>query len=161
MLWTAAYLGSCLGINLAYSWAPDQDMLWSACIGAIFVLRDLVQARIGHWSLVPMVVACVLSWVLGDPAVAVASTAAFAVGGTLDWIVFSLSRLPLRVRVLASSACSVPADTAVFCMMLGLYDPVMWGVTIASKMAGVAVSCAVVVGRDHPGRRPVRVRAAA
>lgn len=139
MIWTAAYLGSVVAINLAFSWLPEFDLIWSTWVGLIFVLRDMVQTRIGHWSLLPMIAACLISWMLGDPFVAAASALAFATSETIDWLVFTITKRPLRDRLWISSACSIPIDTAVFCLMLGLYAPSIWFAAIASKFFGVTM----------------------
>jgi uncharacterized PurR-regulated membrane protein YhhQ (DUF165 family) len=138
MHWIVGYLASVVAVNLAFSWAPHLDAVWSLWVGFVFILRDMVQARVGHWSLLPMALACLVSWLLGDPVVAAASAAAFAVSETVDWAVFTLTRRPLRDRLWISSACAVPADTAVFFLALGVYDPWAWAAAVLSKSVAAA-----------------------
>jgi uncharacterized PurR-regulated membrane protein YhhQ (DUF165 family) len=139
MIWLAAYIGSVLAINFAFSFAPELDLIWSCWAGLIFVLRDMVQVRYGHWSLVAMLAGSVLSYLLADPFVATASVAAFAVSELIDWAVFTITRRPLRDRLWISAALSVPVDTAIFFGMLDIWDPAVWAVSLASKLAGVSV----------------------
>jgi uncharacterized PurR-regulated membrane protein YhhQ (DUF165 family) len=147
MIWLAAYIGSVLAINFAFSLAPHLDLIWSCWAGLIFILRDMVQVRYGHWSLGAMVIATVLSYLLADPVVATASVAAFAVSELIDWAVFTITRRPLRDRLWLSAALSVPVDTAIFFGMLDVWNPAVWAASIGSKLAGVTVVWLLMRGR--------------
>jgi uncharacterized PurR-regulated membrane protein YhhQ (DUF165 family) len=116
-----AYLATIVCVNVGFSKLPllplpDGGALPSMAIvaGAVFVLRDFVQVRIGHGVVAVMAVGVVLSWWLASPAVALASGLAFAVAESVDWAVFSWSRASFQRRVLLSSIVAVPLDTAVF-----------------------------------------------
>lgn len=139
MMWLAAYIGSVVAINYAFSLAPHLDLVWSCWVGLIFILRDMVQVRYGHWALAAMLTGTVLSYLLADPFVATASVVAFAVSEGIDWLVFTITRRPLRDRLWLSAALSVPADTAIFFGMIDVWDPVVWTASVASKLAGVSV----------------------
>lgn len=148
MIWLAAYIGSVVAINYAFSLAPHLDLVWSCWVGLIFILRDMVQVRYGHRALLAMAVATALSYALADPFVATASVAAFAVSETIDWLVFTVTRRPLRDRLWLSAALSVPADTAIFFGMIDVWDPMVWTASIASKLAGVTVVWLLMRARD-------------
>ena len=148
MIWLAAYIGSVVAINYAFSMAPHLDLVWSCWVGLIFVLRDMVQVRFGHWSLAAMAAGIVLSYLLADPFVALASVAAFAVSETIDWAVFTVTKRPLRDRLWLSAALSVPVDTALFFGMIGIWSPTVWTASIASKLAGVTVVWLFMRARD-------------
>ena len=150
MSWTVAYLSSVVTINLAFSWLPEYSLLWSAWTGLVFVLRDMVQTRVGHYAILPMIAAVLLSWVMGDPAVALASATAFAVSETVDWFVFTVTKRPLRDRLWISSSVSIPLDTAVFCLMLNLLDPSVWMSAILSKMLAVSLIYVAMSLRARP-----------
>lgn len=152
MIWLAAYIGSILAINYAFSLFPHLDLVWSCWAGLIFVLRDMVQVRFGHWSLAAMLVGTLLSTLLADPFVATASVAAFAVSELIDWAVFTVTKRPLRDRLWLSAALSVPVDTALFFGMLDIWDPGVWAASLASKLLGVSVVWALMRARD--GRMP-------
>ncbi len=139
MIWLAAYIGSVFAINYAFSLAPDLDLVWSCWVGLIFILRDMVQVRYGHWSLGAMVVGAGLSYLLADPFVATASVTAFAVSETIDWVIFTITRRPLRDRLWLSAGLSTPIDTAIFFGMIGVWTPTVWLASVASKLAGVTV----------------------
>ncbi len=151
MIWLAAYIGSVLTINYAFSLAPELDLLWSCWAGLIFILRDMVQVRYGHGSLAAMLAATVLSLLLADPVVATASVIAFAASEVIDWLVFTVTRRPLRDRLWLSAALSVPVDTALFFGLLGIWEPAVWAASLASKLAGVSVVWLLMRVRD--GRR--------
>ena len=148
MIWLAAYIGSVVAINYAFSIAPHLDLVWSCWVGLIFVLRDMVQVRFGHGSLLAMAAGILLSYVLADPFVAFASVAAFAVSETIDWAVFTITKRPLRDRLWLSSALSIPVDTAIFFGLIGVLSPTVWTASIASKLAGVSVVWLLMRARD-------------
>ncbi|PGH53043.1 preQ0 transporter [Azospirillum palustre] len=148
MLWLAAYIGSILAINFAFSLFPHLDLAWSCWAGLIFILRDMVQVRFGHWALAAMLSGTVLSYLLTDPFVATASVVAFAVSEMIDWAVFTVTRRPLRDRLWISAALSVPVDTAIFFGMLDVWDPTVWAASFASKLLGVSVVWLLMRARD-------------
>lgn len=148
MIWLVAYMGSVLAINYAFSAAPQLDLVWSCWAGLIFVLRDMVQVRYGHWSLAAMLTGTTLSFLLADPFVATASVTAFAASELIDWAVFTVTRRPLRDRLWLSAALSVPVDTALFFGMLGVWEPSVWAASLASKLAGVSVVWMAMKARE-------------
>ncbi|MFD1625868.1 preQ0 transporter [Azospirillum griseum] len=148
MIWLSAYIGSILAINYAFSLFPHLDLVWSCWVGLIFVLRDMVQVRFGHWALAAMLAGTVLSYLLADPFVATASVAAFAVSELIDWLVFTVTKRPLRDRLWLSAALSVPVDTALFFGMLGVWDPGVWAASLASKLVGVSAVWALMRARE-------------
>lgn len=148
MIWLAAYIGSVLAINYAFSWAPHMDLVWSCWAGLIFLLRDMVQVRYGHWSLAAMLTATLLSFLLANPFVAAASVTAFAVSELIDWGVFTVTRRPLRDRLWISAALSVPIDTAIFFGMLDIWAPSVWAASLASKLAGVSAVWVLMRARE-------------
>src|SRR3954454_17440990 len=152
MIYLVAYIASVVAINYAFSYAPHLDLLWSCWVGLIFVLRDMVQTRYGHWSLAAMIVGGILSYWLADPFVATASVTAFAVSETVDWIVFTVTRRSLKDRLWISSALSIPVDTLLFFGILGLWDATVIGTALASKLAGVSAVWALMMSREARAR---------
>jgi len=148
MIWLAAYIGSVVAINYAFSIAPHLDLVWSCWVGLVFILRDMVQVRYGHRSLLAMAAGIALSYALADPFVAFASVAAFAVSETIDWAVFTVTRRPLRDRLWLSAALSVPVDTALFFGMIGVWSPEVWTASAASKLAGVTAVWLLMRARE-------------
>lgn len=133
------YIGSVVLINFAFSTAPQLDVLWSAWGGLVFILRDLTQTRFGHGAVLAMLVALLLSYFTADPAIALASAVAFGISECIDWLVFSVTRRPLRDRLWLSSALSIPVDTLIFFGMIGALTPAVAGTSLLSKFAGVSV----------------------
>ena len=68
-----------------------------------------------------------------------ASCVAYLLGEAIDWLVYSLTKKPLRDRVLLSSLLSTPVDSAVFLAMIGFCS--VGGVLLmtVSKMLGAGV----------------------
>ncbi|HDS1735481.1 MULTISPECIES: VUT family protein [Pseudomonas] len=137
MFYLLAYISSVVLINYAFSSAPHLDVIWSAWGGLVFILRDMVQTRYGHGALLAMLAALLLSYVTSEPAIALASATAFFVSELIDWLVFSITRRPLRDRLWLSSALSIPVDTVIFFGMIGALTPAVAGTALASKFAGV------------------------
>jgi uncharacterized PurR-regulated membrane protein YhhQ (DUF165 family) len=137
------YIGLIVAVNYGFSVVPPMTLpggdLWppmSLLVGFIFVARDYAQREVGHWVILAMLVAGGLSYLLAEPAVAVASVAAFLVSEFADWAVYSVTRRPFAERILWSSAVGTPIDSLVF---LGLIGFASVGGVIAmtlSKMVG-------------------------
>ena len=149
MHWLLAYIGGVVVINYCFSVAPHLDFVWSCAVGFTYILRDMVQVRYGHWSLLAMAVATVASYLTSDPVVALASVSAFAAAELIDWLVFTITRRPLRDRLWISGLASAPFDTAIFFGMLDIWDPTVWALSIFSKLIGVSVIWTVMKSREQ------------
>ncbi len=126
----------------------------SILVGLILVVRDFAQREIGHWVFVPFIIACAISYALSSPALAIASTASFAVSELVDWAVFTLTRRPLSKRILWSAGLAVPVDTAIFLYGLSLVHPgaatpTTFAGMIISKLAGVYAVYLMVKRRER------------
>ncbi|WP_119461076.1 VUT family protein [Rhodospirillaceae bacterium SYSU D60014] len=85
-------------------------------VGLAFVLRDLVQRRLGLlWSAVAIAVGAALSAVFAPPALVLASITAFALSETADLAVYTpLQRRGLVVAAMASSVVGLVVDSLLF-----------------------------------------------
>lgn len=85
-------------------------------VGLALVLRDLAREAAGRTAvLTAIAVGAVLSWLLANPALAVASAAAFAVAELMDFAVYEpLRRRGLITAMLASNAVGLLADSLIF-----------------------------------------------
>ena len=85
-------------------------------VGLALVLRDMAREAAGRAAvLAAIAVGAALSWWLADPALAFASTAAFAVAETMDFAVYEpLRQRGLLVAMLASNAVGLIADSLIF-----------------------------------------------
>lgn len=114
------YVTTVVLVNLGFSYVPMVDTgfgLFSpmaVVVGAVFVIRDFAQRGSGHLVLIAMAAATLLSYLLADPYVAIASAAAFAASEIADYLIYTLTKKPFHQRVLISSLVSTPVDTAVF-----------------------------------------------
>lgn len=159
MLFAIAYVLAVVLVNIGFSYVP----LWhtpigtvapmAIFVGAIFVLRDYAQVRIGDMVLVAMGVAVVASYVLADPNVAVASAIAFAASELIDYVIYTATERPFKDRVLLSSIVSTPFDTAIFLWGIGHFG---WGtflfMTLSKLIAAVVVWFAY---RRRPQEEPL------
>jgi uncharacterized PurR-regulated membrane protein YhhQ (DUF165 family) len=85
-------------------------------IGLAFVLRDLVQRRLGvGWAVAAILAGAALSAWLAPPALVVASATAFLLSEAADLAVYTpLQRRRLLLAVAASSLIGLVIDSAVF-----------------------------------------------
>ena len=137
------YIGLIVAVNYGFSVVPPMTLpggdLWppmSLLVGFIFVARDYAQREVGHWVILAMLVAGGLSYLLAEPAVAVASVAAFLVSEFADWAVYSVTRRPFAERILWSSAVSTPIDSLVFLGLIGFASVAGVIAMTLSKMIG-------------------------
>jgi queuosine precursor transporter len=108
-------------------------------VGAVFVLRDYAQREIGHRILLATLFAGGLTYLMVDPAIAVASLVAFVISEMSDWSIYSFWKKPLQERILVSSLVAVPLDTLVFQHLAGYLTPAAFLMEVASKAVGVFV----------------------
>ncbi len=108
-------------INWSFTWAPMWELLpgWAfnpvtIVTGLVLVVRDFAQREVGHFVLIAMAVALILTAVAAGPELAVASGGAFAIAELVDWALFTFTKYRLSTRVLLSSAVAAPLDTTLF-----------------------------------------------
>ena len=149
-MWVAAYVAAIVLVNWLFEALPIVETplgAWppaSVVVGFVLILRDLAQRDVGHFVLIAMLAAGLITYVMVDPFIAFASVAAFLVSETADWLVYTLTRRPLRDRILASSAISSPLDSVVFLGLVGFLSPASFILQSLSKFAGAAVTWAVL-----------------
>jgi uncharacterized PurR-regulated membrane protein YhhQ (DUF165 family) len=148
-LWIFLYVGSVTAINVGFAHAPQYEWAWAMGVGFIFVARDYCQRQMGHWVVLPMLLGIGLSYVLASPFVALASAAAFAISETTDWLVFTITKRPLRDRVLWSCAASSPIDSAVFLHMVGALSLGLFLLSVASKMLAGLLVWMMLISNDR------------
>tara|TARA_R100000458_G_C8220921_1_gene205311 strand:+ start:143 stop:532 length:390 start_codon:yes stop_codon:yes gene_type:complete len=108
-------------------------------VGLIFILRDFAQREVGHKVLIAMGIGAILSYIMADPFVAIASVVAFAISEMVDWAVYTYTKRPLGQRILLSSAIGTPIDSAVFLSMLGFFSPVGFLLMVIGKMVAAVI----------------------
>lgn len=97
--------------------------------GLAFVLRDLVQRRLGLvWALAAIAAGALLSALVAPPALVIASAVAFLVSELADLGVYTpLQRRRLVLAVVASSALGLVVDTLIFLQLAFGSTELMWG----------------------------------
>lgn len=145
MIATTSYIIFIVLLNMAFSYtAPiiifnepfaPPDIL----VGCVYILRDLAQREIKHYVLLAMFVGGILSYLLSDKAIAVASFASFMVAEMIDWAIFTLTKKPLSQRLLWSASLSVPVDSIIFLYLTNSLNPVGFTILTASKLIGVVL----------------------
>ena len=142
-LFTGLYLFYIVLLNTVFSYVPNIPIghyhVSSAdfLVGIIYVMRDLAQRESKHWVLVAMLVACFISYLLAEKQAAFASVAAFIVGESIDWSIFTFTKKTLSQRILISSLVSCPADSVVNLYFLNLLDVANLTTMLVMKLLGV------------------------
>ncbi len=118
--------------------------------GAALIARDWLQIETNRWWVLAGIAAgVVLSVVLANPAIAVASGVAFAVSELVDWGVFTPIRdMSLPLAVLVSSVVSAPVDTVLFLHIAGFgvtWEAVLGQFIVKTVMALIVAGAIVVV----------------
>lgn len=153
------YVASVVILNLGFSYVPmiptAIGMLSPMAVvaGMVFVIRDFAQRKAGHYVLVAMVIATVLSFLLADPYVALASAVAFAASELADYLVYSFTKRPFHERILISSLISTPIDTVVFLFGINAFTIGTFVLMVGSKLIA-----AVVIWFSYRNKR-VRIKA--
>ena len=140
------YIATVVAINMAFAYIPPIVLfdgtiftIGSVIAGLVFVARDFAQREVGHKVvLLLMAAAGLLSYLLADPFVAIASITAFAISELSDYIVYSKYKGDFNKRVVVSSLVSVPIDTAVFLAIISHLSALSFAVMCVSKLLVVA-----------------------
>ena len=153
-LWLLAYIAAIVAVNYGFSVTQPFNVFgvflppMTFLVGAIFVIRDYAQQANNTMIWPAMLVGCTISWWMASPDVAIASAVAFILSEALDWLVFTVTKRPLRDRILWSSAVATPLDSVVFLLMIGHFS--IWAVvvmTISKMLASAFTWAALRYGR--------------
>lgn len=143
--WMGLYILTVVLLNLGFSYVPMIETAiglaspMALIAGLVFVVRDFAQRSSGHYVLLAMGVAAILSFLLADPYVAVASVTAFALSEVGDWLLYTITKKPFHKRVLVSSLISTPIDTAVFLGMISGLTVGTFVLMVGAKLVAAAV----------------------
>lgn len=174
VMWTALYILSIFVINYAFTILPIFQIgglehvipgtshhlftsfpglfafpTASLIVGFVFVIRDFTQRAIGHYVIGAMLLASLISYVLADPTIAIASVCAFLLSEFTDWGFYTFTGKTFSQRILISSAFGTPVDSALFLYMAGFFS---WPAVIAmtcSKMVGALIVAWLVRRRER------------
>lgn len=130
-------------INVCFSYLPELHIganeisMADFLVGWIYLARDFAQRQIGHTIFLAMLVGTVISFILADPVIAKASVAAFIIGETIDWGVFTFTGKPLSQRLIWSASLSAPIDTYVFLKMVNHFSWLEFAVMAGIKCLGI------------------------
>lgn len=125
--------------------------------GLSFVLRDAVQDTAGRrWTLALIVAGALLSYLVSDPFIALASGCAFLASETADQLVYSPLRTKGYVRAaIASNVVGALVDTVLFLWIAGF--PIRGAIAgqMTGKLLVTLAAVALVMGLRGISRRPV------
>ena len=152
---TLCYIGGVILLNLMLVKLPgvtafgDTFCVADVTVGLLYVLRDFSQREIGHGVIVAMAIATLLSYLIADPTIAIASTGAFVCGELVDWTVFTFTHYPLATRLLLSSLLSSPIDSVVFLTLGQRFTLTSCLIMTTSKLIGVTVLWLIWYKKKH------------
>jgi hypothetical protein len=118
-------------------------------VGAALVLRDQVQEHLGtRWSLVGILLGAILSYLLADPFIAIASILAFGVSELVDFGAYTYVRKHGRaLAVAASGLVGAVMDSIVFLYVafgsLAYVEGQIFGKLAISLLAAIAIKYAI------------------
>jgi uncharacterized PurR-regulated membrane protein YhhQ (DUF165 family) len=141
-VWTALYVCIIVLVNVAFGIAP---LIANVIVGVGFIVRDLAQREVKDRILWATALGVVLSYLMADKGVAVASAVAFGIAETVDWyVVRRLHDRPMLTRMLVSHLVSVPVDSTIFLvgLVLSIQMPwswMVWGTMILLKFVALAI----------------------
>lgn len=139
------YVGLVVIVNLLFSVIPmivtpiGLVSPVAVIVGAVFVVRDYAQRAAKHYVIVAMIVATIISYLMADPFVAVASALAFFTSEAFDWLFYTVTKKPFHERVLLSSVASTPVDTGVFLWWINDMSPGTFILMVLSKLIAAVV----------------------
>ena len=144
--YAGVYIATVVAINMAFAYIPPIVLfdgtiftIGSVIAGLVFVARDFAQREVGHKAVLALMLAAgLLSYLLADPFVAIASITAFAISELTDYIIYSKYKGDFNKRVVVSSLVSVPIDTAVFLAIISHLSALSFAVMCVSKLLVVA-----------------------
>ena len=149
---TLVYVALIPFINWSFTWAPLWEVLpgWAfnpvtIVTGLVLVVRDFAQREVGHYVLIAMAIALVLTALAAGPELALASGGAFAIAELVDWALFTFTKYKLSTRVLLSSAIAAPLDTTIFLYGAEIIrDGMLTGPNITMSIIGKMVGAVVI-----------------
>jgi queuosine precursor transporter len=150
-----AYVAAIVAANLAVAWfglIPIAPGLVAPAgvvfAGLVLLLRDAIKDR----RLVAVLIAAgaLLSALLSDPVIALASAAAFAVSELVDWAVFELRRrrgTSWAWSAATSNVVAAPLDTVLFLWLsgFGVTAPLVAGQLVGKLLYATLLPLLVVV----------------
>ena len=143
--YTLFYILSIVLVNIGFIYVPMIPLLgqmfppMTLIVGLVFILRDFAQREVGHGVLIAMGIGAVLSYIMADPFIAIASVVAFGISELVDCAVYTYTKRPLKQRILLSSAIGTPIDSAVFLTMIGFFNPVGFVLMTLGKMIAALI----------------------
>src|ERR1700761_4347428 len=152
---TLSYITFIVLINYCISVAPYFNLFGAPfssadiVVGFIYVFRDLAQREIKHYVIVAMLIGSILSYLLADKTVAIASVTAFSVGELIDWSIYTFTKKPLSKRILWSASFSAPIDSALFLYMIHQFNEAGFIVMNLGKLTGVIAVWLIWRWRDQ------------
>jgi uncharacterized PurR-regulated membrane protein YhhQ (DUF165 family) len=145
LFWVAVYMAAIVLVNWLFvavaPWSTSFGDIYLAniVVGCVFVLRDYAQRELGHRILIATLLAGGLTYLMVDPAIAIASVTAFLISELADWGVYSFWNRPLQQRILVSSLIAVPLDTLAFQYLAQYLTPAAFTTEVVSKAIGVLI----------------------
>jgi len=140
--YSIAYIILIVLLNTLFVYVPLMQILsteispmdWT--VGIVYVLRDFAQRELEQKVVFAMFIGSLISYVLANKNLAIASMSAFLIAEFIDWSIYTFTKRSLSQRILWSASLSAPIDSSVF----------LWIIHQLNWLAVLIVSLAKVVG---------------
>jgi uncharacterized PurR-regulated membrane protein YhhQ (DUF165 family) len=140
--YSIAYIILIILLNTLFAYVPLMKILsteispMDSTVGIVYVLRDFAQRELKHKVIFAMLIGSLISYILADKNLAIASMSAFLIAEFVDWSVYSFTKRSLSQRILWSASLSAPIDSSVF----------LWIIHQLNGLAVLILSFAKIVG---------------
>lgn len=145
LIYSATYISLILAINALFAYSPNFFIFHHAVNiaelvgGMIYIFRDLAQQEIQHYIIALMLIGVGITYIVVDPQIAKASIAAFIIGESIDWVLYTWSKQSMAKRLLISSLTSAPVDSFIFLLMIQQMNTASLLLMIIGKWLGVFI----------------------
>lgn len=113
---------------ILFSLSAPAGVLW---IGLTFSFRDLLQRFWGTFNVWIWMSIAVLITYYYNQKIAIAAVLSFLISETIDWLIFTITKLELKYRIIISNLIAAPIDSFVFVFLVfGLLFDVIFGQSI-------------------------------
>ena len=124
--------------NILFSLSAPAGVLW---IGLTFSFRDLLQRFWGTINVWIWMIIAVLITYYYNQTIAKVAVLSFLISESIDWIIFSITKLELKYRIVISNLIAAPIDSFIFvCLVFGT----LWDVILGQSVLKILFSFLII-----------------
>ena len=124
--------------NILFSLSAPAGVLW---IGLTFSFRDLLQRFWGTFNVwIWMSIAVFITYYYNQT-IAIAAVLSFLISETIDWIIFTITKMELKYRIIISNLIAASIDSFVF---VTLVFGTLWDVILGQSILKIIFSLLII-----------------